>query len=222
MRINDTGRYKPHGFVWKNLIFAYCFGIMIELEMIRLENFLLMTNRFERFLKGGIDLILNYGKENPDLSAYCFIADGSDVVGRVSIEEDSSIWFQAAIRGDFDTVTIGARTCIQEQCAIHVSEGSPVVIGNDVVVEQGSILHGCHIKDGALIGLGSILMSGCVIGEGALIGAGSLVTQGTVIPDGMVAFGRPARVVREVTEEEKQEMRRCVQRYVELSKLYIK
>lgn len=167
-------------------------------------------------------MILGYDTQSPDLSAHCFIADSSDVVGRVSIEEDSSVWFQATIRGDFDTVRIGARTCIQEQAVIHVSSGFPAKIGNDVIIGHGCIVHGSQVEDGALVGMGSILMNGSVIGKGAIVGAGSLVPEGMVIPDGMVAYGRPAKVVREVTDEEREQLKSCVKKYVELSKLYIK
>lgn len=169
-----------------------------------------------------LQLILGYDTQSPDLSAHCFIADSSDVVGRVLIEEDSSVWFQATVRGDFDEVKIGARTCIQEQSAIHVSSGFPVNIGNDVIVEPGCLIRGCRIGDGALIGTGSILMSGCTVGKGAVIGAGSLITESMNIPDGMVAYGRPAKVIRKVTDEEREQLEILVKKYVELSKLYIK
>lgn len=167
-------------------------------------------------------MIKEYGEYNPDLSPYCFIADSSDVVGKVSIQEDSGVWFHATLRGDLDSITVGRGTCFQEQTVVHTTTGFPVKIGDYVIVGHGAIIHGAIVEDGALIGMGSILMNGCVIGEGAIIGAGSLVTENTVIPPGTVAYGRPCKVIRDVTEEEREDIKNSALRYVGLSKEYIK
>ena len=167
-------------------------------------------------------MIKEYGTLNPDLSQHCFIADSSDVVGNVSIEYNSSVWFHATIRGDLDSITIGSGTCFQEQSVVHTTTGYPVEIGNNVIVGHGAIIHGAKIRDGALIGMGSILMNGAIVGEGSIIGAGSLVTENTIIPPGVVAYGNPCKVIRNVTKDEKKDIEISAKRYVELSKEYIK
>ncbi len=131
-----------------------------------------------------------------------YIASNATVVGDVRIGKDSSIWYQAVLRGDHDTITVGEATNIQDGCILHADPGFPVVIGNDVTVGHAAIIHGCEIGDGALIGMGAIVLNGAQIGKNAIVGAGALVTQGTVIPDGMLAVGSPAKVRREVTADE--------------------
>lgn len=133
-----------------------------------------------------------------------FIADGAKVLGEdIKIGADSSIWYNAVVRCDGgEHVHIGDKTNIQDLCMVHTSPNSPTSIGNSVTIGHSCIIHGCTIGDNSLIGMGSIILDGAVIRENCIIGAGSLVTKNTEIPDGCMAFGRPAKVIRELTEIE--------------------
>ncbi|WP_086349786.1 gamma carbonic anhydrase family protein [Candidatus Enterococcus clewellii] len=147
-----------------------------------------------------------------------FIAESADVYGTVELAEDTSIWYQTVLRGDNQRIKIGKGSNVQDGTVIHVDQHAPVQVGDYVTIGHQCMIHGCEIKDGALIGMGSILLNGSSIGENAMIGAGSLVTEGTVIPEGVLAFGRPARVVRPLTEEEIEKNRRNAEHYIELAR----
>ena len=131
-----------------------------------------------------------------------FIAPNATVVGDVTIGSEATVWFQAVLRGDANYIRVGERTNIQDGTIIHVDHDAPTIIAEDVTVGHQCMLHGCKIEKGALIGMSSIVLNHAVIGENSLIGAGSLVTQGTIIPPNVLAFGRPAKVIRPLTEEE--------------------
>ncbi|KAF1296163.1 gamma carbonic anhydrase family protein [Enterococcus sp. JM4C] len=151
-----------------------------------------------------------------------FIADSADVYGDVQLGEESTVWFQAVLRGDAEKIVVGARTNIQDGTIVHVDHGAPTIIGEEVTVGHQCIIHGCEIKDGALIGMGSTILNRAVIGENSLIGAGSLVTEGKVIPPNVLAFGRPARVIRPLTEEEIQQNKANMRHYVEKGHQFMK
>ena len=142
------------------------------------------------------------------------------VLGDVELGDGVSVWFSSVVRGDESRIKIGNQTNIQENCTVHVEEGHPVLVGERVTVGHNTILHGCTIGDETMIGMGSIIMNGAQIGTHCFIGAGSLVTEGTVIPDGSLAFGRPAKVVRPVTEEEIRDIRES-SRYVETAQNHL-
>lgn len=129
-------------------------------------------------------------------------APGAVVVGDVSIGRNSSIWYNAVLRGDEGPIIIGEETNVQDCCVIHTSKNYPVVIGDRVTIGHGAIVHGCKIGDNALIGMGAIILNGAKIGRNCLIAAGSLVTQNMEIPDGMLVMGSPAKIKRALTEEE--------------------
>ncbi len=147
-----------------------------------------------------------------------FIAPSADVIGKVSLGEDSSIWYHAVLRGDHDFIRVGRCCNIQDGCILHTDEGYPVEIGDCVTVGHGAIVHGCHIGDNTLIGMGAIILNGAEIGENCLIGAGALVTQGMKIPDGMMVLGSPAKIKRPLTAEEIRGNRNSAEEYVMLSK----
>ncbi|WP_430611215.1 gamma carbonic anhydrase family protein [Enterococcus sp. DIV0876] len=149
-----------------------------------------------------------------------FIAKNATITGDVALGAESTVWFQAVVRGDANWITIGARTNIQDGTIIHVDHDAPTVIGDDVTVGHQCMLHGCKIEQGALIGMSSIILNHAVIGENSLIGAGSLVTQGTVIPPNVMAFGRPAKVIRPLTEEEIAKNKANIAHYVALGAQY--
>ncbi|MBG9838916.1 MULTISPECIES: gamma carbonic anhydrase family protein [Bacillus] len=165
-------------------------------------------------------MIYPYKEKNPKIASSAFIADYVTITGDVSIGEESSIWFNTVIRGDVSPTIIGDRVNVQDQCTLHQSPQYSLILEDDVTVGHQVILHSCHIKKDALIGMGSIILDGAEIGEGAFIGAGSLVSQGKKIPPNTLAFGRPAKVVRELTEEDRKDMERIRTQYVEKGQYY--
>lgn len=131
-----------------------------------------------------------------------FIADGARVLGDVEIGKNSSVWFNAVIRADSNSIKIGERSNVQDNAVIHTSRDFGVCIGDNVTVGHGAIVHGCTVKSNVMIGMGAIVLNGAVIEENCIIGAGALVTQGKVIPAGSLVFGNPAKVVRSLTDSE--------------------
>lgn len=152
--------------------------------------------------------------KKPQIHAAAYVAPGAVVLGDVTLCEGSSVLFNAVVRSEHDVITIGARSNIQDNCTLHTDGGFPLTLGEGCTVGHGAILHGCTIGDNTLIGMGSIVMNGAVIGKNCVVGAGALVTQGTVIPDGSLVLGSPAKVRREVTEEEIAANRRSAAHYV--------
>ena len=151
-----------------------------------------------------------------------FLAQGAVCAGAVTIGRDSSVWYNAVIRADEDRITIGSRSNVQDSAVLHTDPEHPLVIGNDVSVGHGAILHGCAVGDGTVVGMGAIVLNGAVIGKHCLIGAGALVTGKTVIPDGMLAFGSPAKVIRQLTEEEVSGNLQNAASYVSLAKRHFR
>lgn len=144
-----------------------------------------------------------------------FCAEGSRLIGDVKIGEHSSVWYNAVIRGDVNRIEIGEYTNIQDNAVLHVRNSDPLIIGDCVTIGHGAILHGCTIRNNVTIGMGAIVLDGAVIEENCIIGAGTIVTQNKVIESGYLAIGSPARMVREVTEEEKESIRRNAYKYAE-------
>ncbi len=134
-----------------------------------------------------------------------YIAPGAQVIGDVTIGAESSVWFNAVVRGDSSSITIGERTNIQDLCVLHVDRGHSLTIGDDVTVGHGAIVHGCTVGNRVLVGMGAIILNDAVIGDDCIIGAGALVTGGVTIPAGSLVLGSPAKVVRPVTEEQKRD-----------------
>ncbi|MEW9182253.1 gamma carbonic anhydrase family protein [Bacillus mycoides] len=165
-------------------------------------------------------MIYPYKEKNPKIASSAFIADYVTITGDVTIGEESSIWFNTVIRGDVSPTIIGNRVNVQDQCTLHQSPLYPLILEDDVTVGHQVILHSCKIEKDALIGMGSIILDGAEIGEGAFIGAGSLVSQGKKIPPNTLAFGRPAKVIRELTEEDRKDMERIRTQYVEKGRYY--
>ncbi|MFD2828955.1 gamma carbonic anhydrase [Corticicoccus populi] len=159
-------------------------------------------------------MILDYNGSTPQIHKSAFIAPNATVIGDVEIAENASVWFGSVLRGDIAPIKIGRNSNVQDLSVLHESTDMPLIIGDNVTVGHKVTLHSCTIRDNALIGMDSTVLDGAVIGENAFIGAGSLVTPGTEIPADSMAFGRPARVVRELTEEDKKEMIRINNTYV--------
>lgn len=165
-------------------------------------------------------MIHHYKGIHPTIDSTAFIAKDATVIGDVSIGEHSSIWFKTVIRGDVAPTRIGKRVNIQDLSLIHQTPGLPVTIEDDVTIGHQVTIHAATIRNKALIGMGTIILDGAEIGENAYIGAGSLVTPGKKIPPHTLAFGRPAQVVRELTEQDYEEMKRIRNSYVEKGQYY--
>lgn len=154
-----------------------------------------------------------YTMKTPTIHPTAFVADNATLRGSVTLGANSSIFFGAVLRADREDITIGTGSNIQDNCVVHVDNGYPVAVGDNVTVGHSAILHGCTVGDNTLIGMGAIVLNGAKIGSNCLIGAGSLVTQGTVIPDGSLAFGSPARVKGPLDEEGLAQIRRAAASY---------
>ncbi len=165
-------------------------------------------------------MIRGYKGIDPKIEAGVFIAEGVDIIGRVTLEENSNVWYQTVIRGDVEEVIVGKNSNIQEGCVVHTSANCPTVIGENVTVGHKAMLHGCKIGNDTLIGMGSIVLDGVEIGDYTLIGAGSLIPPGKKIPSGVLAMGSPIKVIRELSEEEKQNLTKSALKYVALSNDY--
>lgn len=138
----------------------------------------------------------------PDLpeDGEVWIAPGAHVIGRVILRSGSSVWFGSSLRGDNESITVGAGTNIQENCVLHTDMGYPLTIAEDCTIGHKAMLHGCTIGAGSLIGMGATVLNGARIGRGCLIGAGALVTEGKEIPDGSLVMGAPGKVVRQLDD----------------------
>ncbi|MDP5069748.1 MAG: gamma carbonic anhydrase family protein [Congregibacter sp.] len=134
-----------------------------------------------------------------------FVAPNAAVIGRVTLGDKSSIWFSCVLRGDVESIEIGAGSNIQDGAVIHADPGFPARIGDNVTVGHSAMLHGCSIGDGTLVGINAVILNGAVIGKGCLIGANALVTEGMQVPDGSLVLGSPA-VVRKTLSPEQQSM----------------
>lgn len=147
--------------------------------------------------------VLALPDRTPSIADGAFIAEGARVVGEVSIGRDSSVWYNAVLRGDSARIVIGAGSNVQDNVSVHVDAGHPVVVGERVSIGHNAVVHGCTVGDGSLIGMGAVVLSGAVIGDGCLIAGGAVVLGGTVIPDGSLVAGVPAKVRRALSDEER-------------------
>ena len=164
---------------------------------------------------------LPYLDRNPALHATVFLADGARVVGDVEMGEQSSVWFNAVVRGDTSTVRVGTRTNIQDGAVVHTDTGKPVSIGDECTVGHNAVIHGCTIGHGCLIGMGAIVLSGAVVGDESLIAAGALVPEGKEFGSRSLLVGSPAKLIRTLTDDEADRLiRRGVQTYLRLAREY--
>ncbi|MEK7702727.1 MAG: gamma carbonic anhydrase family protein [Nitrospirota bacterium] len=159
----------------------------------------------------------------PKIDPTVFVAPSADIIGDVEIGAESSIWFNSVIRGDVHFIRIGDRTSIQDGSILHVTRKThSLIIGNEITVGHHVTLHGCTIKNRVLIGMGAIVLDGAIIEEGAMVGAGALITQGMIVPAGTLALGAPAKIKRNLSDEETAFLSQSAQNYVALSRRYMK
>lgn len=164
--------------------------------------------------------LFRLGDKTPQTGNQVWVAPNATVIGDVRLGDGASVWWNAVLRGDNDPITIGAGTNIQDGSVLHTDLGVPLTLGRDVTVGHLVMLHGCTVGDGALIGIGSVILNRAVIGAHSLVGARSLVPEGKVYPDGVLIMGSPAKVVRELTEEEIAKLAKSARHYEENARRY--
>ncbi|QJA09436.1 gamma carbonic anhydrase family protein [Romboutsia sp. CE17] len=160
-------------------------------------------------------MIKSFNGIDPSIDESVFVAESADIIGEVKIKKNASIWYNVVIRGDEQPIVIGENTNIQDGSVVHTGWDEPTTIGNNVTVGHKALVHGCKIGDNTLIGMGAIVLDGAEIGEFTLLGAGSLVPPGKKIPSGVLAMGSPAKVIRELSDEEKESITKSALNYVE-------
>ncbi|MEU6926068.1 MULTISPECIES: gamma carbonic anhydrase family protein [unclassified Streptomyces] len=165
-------------------------------------------------------LITGMGGKEPDIDEDAFTAPTSVVIGEVTMAPGSSLWYHAVLRADCGPIVIGADSNIQDNCSVHVDPGFTVTVGERVSVGHNAVLHGCTIEDDVLVGMGSTVLNGARIGAGSLIAAQALVPQGMQVPPGSLVAGVPAKVKRQLTEEELEGIKFNAVGYVELAKAH--
>src|SRR5699024_8674599 len=164
--------------------------------------------------------ILGLQEDVPHIDETAWVAPGAHVVGQVEIGAESSVWYGVVVRADREIVRIGKKVNIQDLACLHSDPGEPVVLEDGVSVGHQAVVHGAHIGAGALIGIGAIVLGGAQVGSGALVAAGALVRPGQVIPAGYMAAGVPARVIRELAEEERETFAQTAETYAETRLLH--
>ncbi|MEN8147232.1 MAG: gamma carbonic anhydrase family protein [Campylobacterota bacterium] len=173
-------------------------------------------------------MVYKFKQWGPELGTNSWVAPSADVVGNVTMGKECSIWFGCVVRGDVHYITIGERTNIQDLSMIHVthykkedmSDGNPTIIGSDVTIGHRVMMHGCTIEDACLVGMSATILDGAVIGRESIVGAGSLVTKNKVFPPRSLIMGSPAKLVRELNDDEVKELYASAARYVEFKKDY--
>lgn len=166
--------------------------------------------------------ILSVPGHSPVLEDSSFVAAGGRVIGAVSLGAESSVWYNAVLRADGNTITVGAGSNLQDNVAVHVDTDFPVTIGENVSVGHNAVVHGCTIGDASLIGMGAVILNGARIGSGCLVAGGAVVLEGTEVPDGSLVAGVPAKVRRELTAEERQGLLRNADAYREHIRVHLR
>ena len=167
-------------------------------------------------------MIYDFEKNIPEVHPDAWVAPNATLIGKVKLEKNSSIWFNAVLRGDIELISIGENSNIQDGSVLHTDPGYKLKVGKGVTVGHMVMLHGCQISDDTLIGIGSIILNNAKIGKNCIIGANSLITENKIIPDNSLVVGSPGRILRKVTEEEIKAIHENAKHYVDGSKKYKK
>ena len=165
-------------------------------------------------------MIYDFEKNVPEVHPEAWVASNASIIGKVKLEKNSSIWFNAVLRGDIEPITIGENSNIQDGSVIHTDPGFPLNVGKGVTVGHMVMLHGCKISDDSLIGIGSVILNNAKIGKNCIIGANTLITENKIIPDNSLVVGSPGRVIRKVTKDEVKAIIDNAKHYVANSKKY--
>ena len=164
-----------------------------------------------------MSLILAFNGHTPQIDAAAFVAPNATLIGQVSVDADASVFYGAVLRADTDAIFIGAGSNIQDNVSVHCDAGLPMTLGARVSVGHSAVLHGCTIEDDCLIGMGATVLNGALIGAGSLVAAGAVVLEGTVVPPGSLVAGVPARVRRQLSDDERAGVTANAVHYVALS-----
>ena len=167
-------------------------------------------------------MIYDLEKNVPEVHSDAWVAPNATIIGKVKLEKNSSIWFNAVLRGDIEPIVIGEKSNIQDGSVLHTDPGYPLTVGKGVTVGHMVMLHGCKISDDTLIGIGSIILNNAKIGKNCIVGANTLITENKTIPDNSLVVGSPGRVLRKVTDEEIKAILENGKHYVDISKKYKK
>ena len=167
-------------------------------------------------------MIYDLEKNVPEVHPEAWVASNATIIGKVKLKKNSSIWFNAVLRGDIELITIGENSNIQDSSVLHTDPGYPLTVGKGVTVGHMVMLHGCQISDDTLIGIGSIILNNAKIGKNCIVGANTLITENKIIPDNSLVVGSPGRVLRKVTDEEIKATLENGKHYVDISKKYKK
>lgn len=165
-------------------------------------------------------LILPFGEHTPSVADDAFVAPNATLIGDVTLASGSSVFYGAVLRGDTDSIRLGENSNLQDNVVVHCDEGVPTTIGANVSVGHGAVVHGCTVEDDCLIGMGATIMNNAVIGAGSLVAGGAVVLEGTVIPPRSLVAGVPAKVRRELSDEELEGIRANAAHYVELARAH--
>lgn len=167
-------------------------------------------------------MFIPFNEKKPIVHETAFIAPGAHLIGDTIVGKETSIWFNSVLRADEDRIIIGDRCSIQDNTTIHLSEGYPVIVEDEVTVGHNVVLHGCTVKKRSIIGMGSTILDGAVIGEECIVGANTLISPGKVIPPRSLVLGSPGKVVRELTDKDFDLIQLSIDSYVEKSYIYNK
>lgn len=167
-------------------------------------------------------MIYQLGELSPKISKSCFIAPNASLIGNVVLEENASIWFNVVIRADLAEVKIGKNSNIQDGCILHVDEGFPIEVAENVTIGHKVMLHGCSIGEGSLVGINAVVLNGAKIGKNCLVGANALVTENMVIPDGSLVLGSPAKIIKKLDEKTQKMITEGAAHYVHSNHKYKK
>jgi carbonic anhydrase/acetyltransferase-like protein (isoleucine patch superfamily) len=159
-------------------------------------------------------------RPGPSVAESAFVAPGAVLVGHVTLAENASVWYNSVLRAEAEPIRIGAGSNLQDNVSCHVDTGFPLILGRNVSVGHGAVLHGCTIEDDVLVGMASTIMNGAVIGTGSLVAAGAVVLEGTIVPPHSLVAGVPAKIRRGLTEEERDGIRHNAANYLEHSALH--
>lgn len=164
--------------------------------------------------------IYRIGNDNPEISPDTFVAPQAVLIGKVTLKARASVWFGAVIRGDNERITIGESSNVQEGAVLHTDPGCPLTVGDNVTIGHQAMLHGCTIGDGTLVGIQAVVLNGAVIGKHCLIAAGAIVTEGKTFPDRCLILGAPAKVVRELTDDDVARLNESAKSYADRGEHY--
>ena len=159
--------------------------------------------------------LLPHGDTFPEVAPSAWVAPGAYVVGDVHLGEQSSVWYGAVLRGDTEPIRVGSSTNIQDGCVLHADPGYPAIVGDECVIGHRAVVHGCEIGDRCLVGMGATILNGARIGEGSIVAAGALIPEGKEFPSRSLIVGIPAKRVKDVSEEQTEDIARGVRTYVE-------